>query len=78
MPLHQLGDPPLLWQRDAPITIVSNLSSWPSVPKESDDFFGANGSFNAISLFLDGLHLFTGPNFITKKTLISCPLLRDL
>ena len=69
--LRQLGNPPSIWQGNAPVGFVSDLSSWPSVPKEANNFYGVDGSFEPVSLFLDGLCLFTGPNFITKNTLIN-------
>ena len=69
MPLRQLGDPPSVWQGGAPVSFVFDLSSWPLVPQESHGFYRAEGSFEAVGLFLDGLCLFAGPNFITKNTL---------
>ena len=69
--LRQLGYPPLVCQGDTPIDFISDLSSWPSVLKEVDGFFRADGSFEAIILFHDGLCLFMGTNFIAKNTLIN-------
>ena len=71
MRLRQLGDPSSVWQRDALVDFVSNPSLWLSVPKEANNFYGADGSFEAIGLFLDGLGFPMGPNFITKNTLIT-------